>query len=177
MAGRDVDSGLSFWQRQPPAVRRALTAGLIVALLMGLAISGNVRWSKDLWLLIAFVLLMFLAKFAYAGFWRVIATVGGKNAQASWERQPPFVQRATRPVVIAVVVIGIVWANGVAPDPSLIVLLLITYALYLLPKRLRRVAAPLTALALAVAYPFLIEQANYHRFLFNLPVFNAFPSM
>src|SRR5205823_9895413 len=55
--------------------------------------------------------------------------------------------------------------------------LALTYVLYLLPRRVRRFAVPATVLGLAVAYPYFIQQTDYQRFLFNLPVFNAFPNM
>src|SRR2546426_5003940 len=100
-----------------------------------------------------------------------------RDPRARWERQSPLVHRAVTPVVIAAVVILAAWAAGSAPDPSLIVLLAITYALYLMPSRWRRVALPATVLTLAAAYPFLILQPNYQRFLFKLPVFDVFPSM
>jgi branched-chain amino acid transport system permease protein len=81
------------------------------------------------------------------------------------------------PLVIAGLVLLAAWAGGVPPDSALLVLLLISYALYLLPPKVRRIAVPLTVTALVVAYPFFIQQTHYQRFLFNLPVFNVFPSM
>ena len=56
-------------------------------------------------------------------------------------------------------------------------LLAITYAVYILPRRWRRIAAPLTVLLLVVAYPLLIQQDDYQRFLFDVPIFNVFPSL
>ena len=105
-----------------------------------------------------------------AGFWRGLEAVGVEDARARWRRQSPFLQRAVPPVVIAGVVLLVVlpWR---APDPALLVLLAITYALYLLPARWRRFALPLTVLALAVAYPFYLQH------LFEPPIFKAFPSM
>ena len=35
----------------------------------------------------------------------------------------------------------------------------------------------MTILAFAIAYPLLIQQTNYQRFLFEVPIFNSFPSM
>ncbi len=174
-AGRE--RAAAWWRRQPLVVHRAVPALLIVGLLLGLALSHELRRSKELYLIVGAVLVIFLSKSAYVGFWRGLEVVGVDDARRRWERQSPFLQRAVPPVVIALLVILIVWANGLPPDPSLIVLLLVTYALYLLPRKVRRFALPVTALALAVAYPFLIEQANYQRFLFNLPIFNSFPSM
>src|SRR5207249_426232 len=89
----------------------------------------------------------------------------------------PLLQRAVPPLVIGGVVLLVVWAAGVAPDLSLVVLLALSYALYLLPKRVRRFVLPLTVLALVAAYPYFIQQTDYQRFLFTLPVFNAFPNM
>jgi branched-chain amino acid transport system permease protein len=108
---------------------------------------------------------------ATEGLWRGLETLGVENAPERWHRQPPLAQRAVPPVVIAVLVIGIVWAAGVPPAPSLIVLLAITYALYLMPREWRRFAVPTVVLALVVAYPFYLTE------LFALPIFKSFPSM
>ena len=74
------------------------------------------------------------------GFWRVLAAVGVKDAQARWRQRPPIVQRAVPPLVIAGLVILIALALGVPPHPSLLALLGITYVLYLLPRHIRRFA-------------------------------------
>jgi branched-chain amino acid transport system permease protein len=112
----------------------------------------------------------------YNGFWRALEAIGLKNARARWESQSPFLQRAVPPLVIALVVI-IVTLPVRTPDRAALVLLAIVYALYLMPRRWRRYALPATVLAFAVAYPFLIQQASYQRFLFNVPIFNTFPSI
>jgi len=44
----------------------------------------------------------------------------------------------------------------------------------LLPSRVRRFAVPATVLALVAAYPYFIQQQDYQRFLFNLPVSTRF---
>jgi branched-chain amino acid transport system permease protein len=85
--------------------------------------------------------------------------------------QPYLVRRAILPVLIAAAVIFIAWAAGIPPSPALLVLLAITYALYVMPKAWRRVALPLTVFALAVSYPFYVEH------LFAPPVIKTFPSM
>jgi branched-chain amino acid transport system permease protein len=105
------------------------------------------------------------------GLWRALEAIGVDNPRERWSGQPFLVQRAGPPVVIAVVVIAVVWAAGVPPAPSLIVLLAITYVLYLLPQRWRRFAVPAVVLALAVAYPFYLTE------LFKPPIFSSFPSM
>src|SRR5438128_5116382 len=166
----------ALWREQP-VVRRAVPALLIVALVVAGMGSHVLRRTADVFIVIAAVLAFFLARNAYAGFWLGLERAGVGDARGRWQRQSPRLQRAVLPLVIAAGVILIAWAAGVAPDPSLIVLLAITYVLYLLPRRVRRFALPLTVFALVVAYPYFIQQTDYHRFLFNLPVFNAFPSM
>src|SRR5438034_1836298 len=110
----------------------------------------------------------------YDGFWRSLEVVGLKGARARWERQSPFLQRAVPPLVIAGLVI-LVTLPVRTPDPAALVLLGICYALYVLPGAWRRYALPLTVLAFALVYPLLIQQSDYQRFLFRLPIFNAFP--
>ena len=113
----------------------------------------------------------------YNGFWRLLEGTGLKNARARWEGQSPFLQRAVPPLVIAAIVIAAAWALGVNPDRAAIGLLAIVYALYLMPRRYRRYAVPATILALVVIYPFLIQQPEYQRFLFTVPIFNQFPAV
>src|SRR6058998_4042296 len=95
----------------------------------------------------------------YDGFWRSLEVVGLKGARVRWERQSPFLQRAVPPLVIAVLVI-LVTLPVRTPDPAAMVLLAIAYVLYVLPRRWRRYALPATVMALAVAYPFFIQQAD-----------------
>jgi branched-chain amino acid transport system permease protein len=167
---------VEFWRRQSPFVRRLVPAALITILFLALAAADEVRWTgAGVLIVIADVLLLW--KPARDGFWPSVERAGLKDARSRWSEQPSFVQRAVPPVVIAVIVILVAWAAGVSPDPALIVLLLITYVLYLLPRRIRRIALPLTVLALVVVYPLLIQQANYQRFLFKVPIFDVFPGM
>jgi branched-chain amino acid transport system permease protein len=167
----------AFWRSQPRVARGALPALTIAGLLLGLAWAGVLKRSSEVYVLVAAVLALFLARSAYAGFWLGLERAGLRDARSRWRKRPPLLQRAVPPVVIASLVILIAWSGGIAPDPSLIVLLAITYVLYLLPSRVRRFAVPATAFALVIAYPYFIQQTDYQRFLFNLPVFNAFPSM
>jgi branched-chain amino acid transport system permease protein len=167
----------ALWRNLPPAVRRGLPALAIAGLLLGLAWSGVLRRSSETYILVAAVLALFLARNAYAGFWGGLERAGVSDARRRWEKRPPLLQRAIPPLAIAGLVILIAWAAGLPPDPALIVLLAITYVLYLLPSRVRRFAVPATVLALVAAYPYFIQQQDYQRFLFNLPVFNTFPSM
>jgi branched-chain amino acid transport system permease protein len=103
--------------------------------------------------------------------WRALEAVGVHHARRRWHAQPFWLRRAVIPVVIAAAVILVAWALGVSPDVGLLLLLAITYALYLMPRAWRRIAFPLTALALAVAYPFYVDD------LFKIPIFNSFPTM
>jgi branched-chain amino acid transport system permease protein len=112
------------------------------------------------------------------GFWRTLESVGVKNARRRWEGQSPHLQRALPPLVIAPVVLLIAWALGMPPHPTLLGLLAVTYALYLLPRRARRIALPLTVLGIALAYPILwANELNGTDTLFEIPVFKAFPNM
>jgi branched-chain amino acid transport system permease protein len=171
------DPGSTQWHRQPFLLRRAVPAVLIAALLLALAGAGVLRQSTEVYLIVVVVLLLFLARAAFANFWRALDQIGVEDGRSRWQAQSPFLQRALPPVVIAVAVILIAWAVGTQPDPSLLVLLVITYGLYLMPAGWRRIALPVTVLLLVVAYPFFIQQTDYQRFLFKLPIFSVFPSM
>jgi branched-chain amino acid transport system permease protein len=112
----------------------------------------------------------------YRGVFWLLEGIGLKNARARWESQSPFIQRAVPPLVIAALVI-LVMLPFRTPDPAAMVLLAIVYALYIMPRAWRRWALPATILAFAIAYPLLIQQTNYQRFLFEVPIFNSFPSI
>jgi hypothetical protein len=59
----------AFWRRQPRVVRRALPALPIAGALLVLARTGVLRRSPEVYILVAAVLAIFLARSAYAGFW------------------------------------------------------------------------------------------------------------
>ncbi len=171
-----ADRQAEFWRRQSLFVRRLVPAVAITIVLVALAAADKILWAgAGVLIVIAAVLLLWRP--VRDGFWPTVERAGAKDAQTRWSRQPSFVQRAVPPVLIAALVILVAWAAGVAPDPALIVLLAITYALYLLPHRIRRIALPLTVLLLAIVYPLLIQQADYQRFLFKVPIFDVFPGM
>jgi len=113
---------------------------------------------------------------AYRGFFRLLESVGVKDARARWERKSPFLQRAVPPLAIAAVVLVLVLPFR-TPDPAAIVFLAIVYALYIMPPRWRKWALPATVLTIAVLYPFLVQQLDYQRFLFEIPIFNTFPTI
>jgi branched-chain amino acid transport system permease protein len=167
---------VAFWRRQSLFVRRFALAALITIVLVALAAADEVQWAGA-GVLIVIAAVVLLWKPVRDGFWPSVERVGVKDAHSRWSEQPSFVQRAVPPLVIAALVILVAWAAGVSPDPGLIVLLLITYVLYLLPHRIRRIALPLTVLALVVVYPLLIQQTNYQRFLFKVPLVDVFPGM
>jgi branched-chain amino acid transport system permease protein len=113
-----------------------------------------------------------------AGFWRGLEGVGVKDARARWEAKSPFLQRAAPTLVIAGLLVLVAWAAGVPPHPTLLALRAITYALYLMPRRVRQIALPVTVLGLALAYPILwANELEGRNFLFEVPVFKAFPNM
>ncbi|MEP6893231.1 MAG: hypothetical protein ABI927_05570, partial [Gaiellaceae bacterium] len=104
------------------------------------------------------------------GFWRGLEAAGVGDARSRWEQQSPFRQRAVPPLVIAglLIVVTLPWRS---PDVALLVLLAISYTLYLMPRAWRRYALPATTLVLAVTYPFYVTR------LFEVPIFKSFPSM
>jgi branched-chain amino acid transport system permease protein len=165
------------WRDWSPALRRGVLAAGVVALTVAGLATDVLRHSSAVYVVAIAIVVLLLARSAYAGFWHALDRAGVHNAEARWRRQSPFLQRAVPPLVIAAVVLLVSWAAGLPPDSALLGLLAITYVLYLLPPRVRRVAVPLTVFGLAVAYPFFIQQTDYQRFLFKLPVFNAFPGM
>jgi branched-chain amino acid transport system permease protein len=166
----------ALWNRQSPVVHRLVAAALITVALLALAAGGKLRWTGAL-VLVVIALVALLWRVVRDGFWPTLERAGAREAHHRWSHQSPFVQRAVPPLVIAVLVLLVAWAAGVAPDPSLLVLLVITYAIYLMPARVRRFALPLTVLGIVTVYPLLIQQQDYQRFLFNVPIFNVFPSM
>jgi len=167
----------AHWSEWPLAARRAVVAAVVVGLIVAGVATNVLRRTSDLYLVVAATLVLLLARSARTGFWLGLERAGVSDARGRWRQRSPFLQRALPPLVIGGIVLLVVWAGGVAPDPSVLVLLAITYALYLLPRRVRRFALPLTVLALVAAYPYFIQQTDYQRFLFTLPVFNAFPNM
>ena len=54
---------------------------------------------------------------AYRGFFRLLESVGVKDARARWERKSPFLQRAVPPLAIAAVVLVLVLPFR-TPDPA-----------------------------------------------------------
>jgi branched-chain amino acid transport system permease protein len=167
----------AHWSEWPLAARRAVVAAVILGLIVAGVATNVLRRTSDLYLVVAATLVLLLARSARTGFWLGLERAGVSDARGRWRQRSPFLQRALPPLVIGGIVLLVVWAAGVPPDPSVLVLLAVTYALYLLPRRVRRFALPLTVLALVVAYPYFIQQTDYQRFLFTLPVFNAFPNM
>src|SRR5262249_2782870 len=133
--GRIVTAAAAQWRRQPHVVQQLIPALTFIGFLLVLAALGVFRWSKELLLIVVVVFLAFLAKYLYALCWHGLERVGVDNAEARWKQQPESRQRAVPPLVIAIAVILIVWAAGLPPDPALLVLLLITYTLYILPRQ------------------------------------------
>ncbi len=167
----------AHWSEWPLAARRAVVATAILALIVTGIATGVLRRTSDLYVIVAAILVLLLARSAQTGFWLGLERAGVREARGRWRRRAPLLQRALPPLLIGGIVLLVAWAGGLAPDPSVLVLLAITYALYLLPRRVRRFALPVTVLALVAAYPYFIQQTDYQRFLFTLPVFNAFPNM
>ncbi len=101
-----------------------------------------------------------------------LSQLSGRALDAIGVRSP-FWRKAIPPVVVAAVVVRVSLALGATLSLTLVVLLAITYALYLMPRRWRRTALPVTALVIAVIYPFLVAE----DWLFDIPIFSTLPSM
>ena len=106
----------------------------------------------ELYLLVLLIALLLLGKPLYGLFWRGLEGPGVHDAQRRWERQPRWIK--VLPLVAAIVLsLLIVWGRGTQPSLSLVILIGIIFALYVLPPHVRQYVIPVTVLAFAVAVP------------------------
>jgi branched-chain amino acid transport system permease protein len=163
------------WRSVPQWARSAAVLFLFIAVLLVPAWAGTAfKANKELYLLVLFIGVLLLGRPLYRAFWRVLDTAGVHDARRRWERQPRWI-RALPLAAAAALVLLIVWARGTQPSFTLVVLLGIILALYILPARLRQFVVPLTVLAIAVAYPILYAQ----NWLFgdSVPIFTSLPTV
>ena len=160
-----------LWARQPDWVKRLIKTGVVLALILALGLSGQLKRSGQFWGFILVVVAAINWRTIRVLFWWGLEAVGVEDAKARWSRQSPLVRRAVPPVALVLPVIFLTWAAGTPPSPAVLVLLALCYALYVMPSHIRRYALPVTVLALAATYPLYIDK------LFEVPVFKAFPSM
>ncbi len=170
-----VESIGRAWREVPQWARSASLLFLFIAVLLVPAWFGRAfKAEKELYLLVALIGLLLLGKPLYRAFWRLLDGAGVHDAQQRWERQPRWI-RALPLAAAAGLVLLIVWARGTPPSFTLVVLLAIIYALYVVPARLRQFVVPATVLAIAVAYPILY--AEDWLFSGSVPIFTNPPSV
>jgi branched-chain amino acid transport system permease protein len=163
------------WRSVPQWARSAGLLLLFIVVLLVPAWAGRAfQAEKELYLLVAFIGLLLLGKPVYRAFWRALTAAGVHDAGRRWERQPRWI-RALPLAAAAALVVLVVWARGTQPSFTLVVLLAIIYALYVLPPRLRQFVVPATVLAIAVAYPILY--AEDWLFSDSVPIFTNPPSV
>jgi branched-chain amino acid transport system permease protein len=163
------------WRAVPQWARSTGLLLLFILLLLVPAWSGRAfQAEKELYLLVAFIGLLLIGKPVYRAFWHVLDRAGVPDARQRWERQPRWITALPLAAAAALVIL-IVWARGTQPSFTLIVLLAIIYALYVLPPRLRQFVVPATVLAIAVAYPILL--AEDWLFSDSVPIFTNPPSV
>ena len=167
----DRESMGEVWARQPDWAKRLVKTGVVLVLILALGLSGQLKRSGQFWGLLLVVVAAINWRTIRVLFWWGLEAVGVDDAKARWSRQSPLVRRAVPPVALVLPVIFLTWAAGTPPSPAVLVLLVLCYALYLMPSHVRRFALPVTVLALAATYPLYIDK------LFEVPVFKAFPSM
>jgi branched-chain amino acid transport system permease protein len=163
------------WRSVPSSARSAAVLFLFIAVLLVPAWIGTAfQADKELYLLVAGIAVLLLGRPLYNVFWRVLTAAGVRDARRRWGRQPRWI-RALPLAAAAVLVLLIAWARGTQPSFSLIVLLGLVLALYILPARLRQYAIPVTVLGIAVAYPILYAQ----NWLFgtSVPIFTSLPTV
>jgi branched-chain amino acid transport system permease protein len=163
------------WRSVPQWAHSAAVLLLFMAVLLVPAWVGTAfRADKELYLLVAFIALLLLGRPIYDAFWRVLASAGVHDARLRWGRQPRWI-RALPLAAAAGLVLLIVWARGTQPSGTLVILLGIVLALYILPPRLRQFVVPVTVFGIAVAYPILSAQ----NWLFgtSVPIFTSLPTV
>jgi branched-chain amino acid transport system permease protein len=163
------------WRAVPQWARRAAGLLLFFAILLVPAwLDKAFRAEKELYLLLVFIGLLVLGGPLYRAFWRVLVAAGVREPRQRWERQPRWI-KALPVVSIAALVILVAWQRGTQPSPTLVVLLAILWALYVVPPRVRQFVVPVTVLAIAIVYPMLYAQ----NWLFgeSVPIFNSLPSI
>jgi branched-chain amino acid transport system permease protein len=163
------------WRSVPQSARSAAMLFGFIAVLLVPAWAGTAfKADKELYLLVAGIAVLLLGRPLYNVFWRVLTAAGVHDARRRWGRQPRWI-RALPLAAAALLILLIAWARGTQPSFTLIVLLGIILALYILPARLRQYAIPVTALAIAVAYPILYAQ----NWLWGsgVPIFTSLPTV
>jgi branched-chain amino acid transport system permease protein len=164
-----------FWRDVPGWAKRAIALLAFILVMLVPAWSGSAfQPGTELYLLVLLVALLLVGKTVYGLFWRLLESAGVQSARRRWGRQPRWV-RALPVVAATVLVLLIVWARGTQPSWTLLILLGIILALYLVPSRARQYVIPVTVLGLAIAYPIFI--AENWLWAGSVPIITNPPSM
>ena len=169
------ESLASAWRAVPQWARSVGALLVFILVLLVPAWAGRAfKAGDELYLLVAFIALLLLGKPLYRAFWRVLDRVGLHDARGRWERKPRWIRALPLAAGVGLALL-IVWARGTQPSFTLVALLAIIYALYVLPPRVRQFVVPVTALTIAVAYPILI--AKDWLWSDSVPIFSNVPTM
>ena len=148
----------NVWREVPDWARRVGALGLFIAVLLVPAWLGSAfKAEKELYLLVAFVALVLVGRPLYGALWRGLAAAGVHDPKRRWERQPRWIKGLPLAAAAGLVLL-IVWGRGTQPSLTLVALLAIIYALYVLPPRLRQFVVPVTVLAIAIVYPIMLAE-------------------
>ena len=122
------------WRSVPQSARSAAMLFGFIAVLLVPAWAGTAfKADKELYLLVAGIAVLLLGRPLYNVFWRALTAAGVHDPRRRWGRQPRWI-RAVPLAAAALLVLLIVWARGTQPSFTLIVLLGIILALYILPR-------------------------------------------
>ena len=165
----------SVWREVPGWAKNAALLLVFLLVLLVPAWSGRAFQSGiELYVLAALIALLLLGKPLYQLFWRGLEGLGVPDAKARWARQSRWIK--VLPLAAAVLLVLLIfWGRGTQPSLSLVILVGIILALYVVPPHIRQYVIPLTVLALAVAYPILI--AENWLWAGSVPIITNPPSM
>src|SRR5215510_3912290 len=83
-----------LWRRQPDWAKRLIKTGIVLAVVLGLGLSGQLQRSGQFWAIVIVVIVAFNWRSILALFWRALDAVGVEDAKERWARQSPLMQRA-----------------------------------------------------------------------------------
>ena len=165
----------SWWRSVPGWARNAAMLIVFMLVLLVPAWSGSAfQAGTELYVLVLLLVVLLAGKPLYGLFWRGLEAAGVRDARRRWGRQPRWVRAL--PFVSAVVLgLLVVWGRGTQPSWTLVILLGILVALYLVPPRMRQYVVPVTVLGIAISYPILI--AENWLWAGSVPIITNPPSM
>ena len=165
----------SAWRSVPDWARKTVLLFVFILVLLVPAWAGRAfQAGTEIYVLVLLIALLLLGKPLYNLFWRGLQGLGVHDAKRRWARQSRWIK--VLPLVAAIVLaLLIVWGRGTQPSGSLVILIGIILALYVVPPRVRQYVIPITVLAIAVLYPILI--AENWLWAGSVPIITNPPSM